>query len=171
MSRTESFIMNKQDVLILYQYNQWANAKILSAAAPITPEQFTAPASFPHGGLRGTLVHALFAEWIWRKRWEGASPTSRLNPEDFPTVRSLQSRWQEEEMQLMNFVESLSGEQLNVTFHYTNTAGQPFTRLLWQAMVHVVNHGTQHRAEAAAMLTDLGHSPGDLDMIYFLDEL
>lgn len=163
--------MNKQDVLILYQYNQWANAKILNAAALVTPEQFTAPAPFPHGGLRGTLVHTLFAEWIWRKRWEGASPTSRLNPEDFPTVRSLQSRWQEEEAQLMNFVESLSDEQLNGIFRYTNTAGQPFTRLRWQAMVHVVNHGTQHRAEAAAMLTDLGHSPGDLDMIYFLDEL
>lgn len=163
--------MNKQDILILYQYNQWANAKILNAAAPITPEQFAAPAAFPHGGLRGTLVHALFAEWIWRTRWEGASPTHRLKPEDFPTVPSLQSRWREEETQLMHFVDSVSDEELNSTFSYTNTAGQPFTRVLWQAMAHVVNHGTQHRAEAAAMLTDLGHSPGDLDMIYFLDEL
>jgi uncharacterized damage-inducible protein DinB len=37
-------------------------------------------------------------------------------------------------------------------------------------MAHVVNHGTQHRAEAAALLTDYGCSPGDVDMIYFLDE-
>ncbi len=163
--------MNKQDILVLYKYNQWANARILQAAAPITPDEFVAPASFPHGSLRGTLVHALFAEWIWRKRWEGTSPTQRLKPEDFPTAPSLQRRWQEEEAQLMNFVESLSDEQLSGTFSYTNTAGQPFTRVLWQAMAHVVNHGTQHRSEAAARLTDLGHSPGDLDMIYFLDEL
>ncbi|HET6596900.1 MAG TPA: DinB family protein [Anaerolineales bacterium] len=163
--------MNKQDILLLYRYNQWANARILQAAAAITPQQFLAPASFPHGGLRGTLVHALFAEWIWRKRWEGTSPTQRLKPEDFPTVQSLQSRWQEEEAQLMNFVASVSDEQLSATFSYTNTAGKPFARILWQAMAHVVNHGTQHRSEAAAMLTDLGHSPGDLDMIYFLDEL
>lgn len=162
--------MNKQDVLILYKYNQWANAKILHAAAPITPEQFVAPASFPHGGLRGTMVHALFAEWIWRKRWEGISPTQRLKPEDFPTIQSLQRRWQEEETQLMNFVDSVSDEQLNGTFSYTNTAGEPFTRILWQTMAHLVNHGTQHRSEAAARLTDLGHSPGDLDMIYFLSE-
>jgi uncharacterized damage-inducible protein DinB len=163
--------MNKQDILILYQYNQWANAKISNAAAPITPEQFVAPASFPHGGLRGTLVHALFAEWIWRTRWEGASPTHRLKPEDFPTFESLRSRWLDEDTQLMNFVNSVSDEQLNSTFSYTSTAGQPFTRVLWQAMAHVVNHGTQHRTEAAAMLTDLGHSPGDLDMIYFLSEM
>jgi uncharacterized damage-inducible protein DinB len=162
--------MNKQDILILYQYNQWANTRILNAAEKVTQEQFLAPASFPHGGLRGTLVHALFAEWIWRRRWEGTSPTQRLKPDDFPTVESLRARWQEEEKQLMDFVNGLSDDRLNSTFSYTNTSGQPFTRVLWQAMAHVVNHGTQHRAEAAAMLTDFGHSPGDIDMILFLME-
>jgi uncharacterized damage-inducible protein DinB len=162
--------MNKQDILLLYQYNQWANAKILNAAANLTPEQFAAPASFPHGGLRGTLVHALFAEWIWRKRWEGNSPTQRFNPEDFPTVDSLRARWQEEENQLMDFVSSVSEERLNSSFDYKNTSGTPFTQVLWQVMAHVVNHGSQHRSEAAAILTDLGNSPGDLDLISFLIE-
>ncbi len=78
--------MNKENILFLYKYNQWSTAKILSAASNITTDQFLAPADFPHGGLRGTLVHALFAEWIWRHRWEGASPTFRLKPEDFPPL-------------------------------------------------------------------------------------
>jgi len=161
--------MNKQDILILYQYNQWANAKILTTAENVTQEQYLAPASFPHGGLRGTLVHTLFAEWIWRKRWEGTSPTVRLKPEDFPTFESLCTRWAEEEKQLMDFVSGLTDERLNNTFNYTNTSGKAFSRILWQAMAHLVNHGTQHRTEAAAMLTDFGHSPGDIDFIYFLD--
>jgi len=162
--------MNKQDILTLYKYNQWANAKILNAAADVTHEQFLASASFPHGGLRGTLVHALFAEWIWRNRWEGNSPTYRLKPDEFPTFDSLHSRWMQEEALLMAFVENVTDGQLNQILQYKNTKGEPRQQILWKMMAHLVNHGTQHRAEAAALLTDFGCSPGDVDMIYFLDE-
>ena len=162
--------MNKQDILLLYKYNQWSNKKILDAASHVTEEQFLAPASFPHGGLRGTLVHALFAEWIWHQRWEGTSPVVRLKPEDFPTFESLRTRWAEEENLLMTFVDGLTDERLNSTFSYTSTEGIPHERILWQAMAHLVNHGTQHKTEAAAMLTDFGQSPGDIDLILYLIE-
>jgi uncharacterized damage-inducible protein DinB len=162
--------MNKKDILLLYKYNQWTNKKILDTVAKVTPEQFLAPASFPHGGLRSTLVHALFAEWIWRQRWEGASPSNRFKPEDFPTFESLRTRWAEEEKLLMAFVENVSEESLNSMVRYKSTDGKPHAEILWQVMAHVVNHGTQHRTEAAAMLTDFGQSPGDIDMIVFLRE-
>lgn len=161
--------MNKQDIVILYQYNQWANQKILDAAAHASPQQFLAEASYPHGGLRGTLVHILFAQWIWRNRWEGNSPISRIKPEEFPNFEALKDRWVQEEKSLMEFVEGLSDEKLISPFQYKTTKGEPHQKILWQAMAHVVNHGTQHRAEAAALLTDFGCSPGDVDMIYFLE--
>lgn len=160
--------MNKNDILLLYKYNQWSTAKILNASSNLTDEQFLASGPFPHGGLRGTLVHALFAEWIWRSRWEGTSPTDRLKPEDFPTFESLRTRWTEEEAQLMTFVDNLTEERLNSTFNYTSTEGKPYTRVLWQAMAHLVNHGTQHKTEAAAILTGFDHSPGDIDLIWYL---
>jgi uncharacterized damage-inducible protein DinB len=37
-------------------------------------------------------------------------------------------------------------------------------------MLHQVNHATQHRSEAATMLTRLGCSPGWLDVLYFVDQ-
>jgi uncharacterized damage-inducible protein DinB len=160
--------MNKQDISLLYNYNQWASARVLNAAANVTQAQYLAPASFPHGGLRGTLVHMLSAEWIWRMRWEGTSPTSVLKQDEFPTLDSLRTRWTEEERKLIAFVERLTDEQLHCTFDYKNTSGQAFTRVLWHTMAHVVNHGTQHRSEAAALLTDLGYSPGDLDLVFFI---
>ena len=41
---------------------------------------------------------------------------------------------------------------------------------VWQMLVHVVNHGTQHRSEAAALLTAEGRSPGELDLINCAEE-
>ncbi len=37
-------------------------------------------------------------------------------------------------------------------------------------LVHVINHGTQHRSEAAALLTAEGRSPGELDLINYAEE-
>ncbi|MFN8414221.1 MAG: DinB family protein [Anaerolineales bacterium] len=162
--------MDKKDIQFLFKYNQWANAKILKAAQNVSQEQFLQSASYPHGGLRGTLTHLLSAEWIWRKRWQGESPTVRLKPEDFPTFESLQTRWQKEEKELMAYVKSLTNDELDEAFQYKTTTGDMMEDVLWQAMAHVVNHGTQHRSEAAAMLTDLGFSPGDIDVIIYLRE-
>ena len=162
--------MNRQDISLLYKYNKWANDKIMRAASNVTHDQFVGPGTFPHGGLRGTLVHTLFAEWIWRHRWEGTSPVVHLLPEDFPTFETLQSRWANEEKLLRRFVDTVTDERLESHFFYTTTQGTPHQRVLWQIMVHVVNHGTQHRSEAAALLTDFGHSPGDIDLVYFISE-
>ena len=162
--------MNKKDIHVLYEYNRWANARILGAAAKISEAQFLAPGEFGHGGLRGTLVHTLFGEWIWRMRWQGSAPNVRLKPEDFPTFASLKTRWLEEEMKLMEFVEGLTEKRLKAEFDYISTEGNPHRRVLWEAMAHLVTHGMQHRSEAAAMLTDMGHSPGDIDLIVFLNE-
>ncbi len=159
--------MNISYIQTLYRYNQWSNGRILDAAAKLSPEQFIAPSEHPHRYLRGVLTHTLFAEWIWLKRWTGESPTTRLKPDDFPTFESLRSRWAEEEAKLMQFVAELTEERLNAPFYYTSTEGTKYENILWEAMVHVVNHGMQHRSEAAAILTELGSSPGDLDFILF----
>ena len=41
---------------------------------------------------------------------------------------------------------------------------------VWQMLVHVVNHLTQHRAEAATLLTGEGRSAGELDLINYAEE-
>lgn len=162
--------MNTHDIQLLYKYSAWANARILNAASKVTTEQFLSSASHPHGELRSTLTHILFAEWIWRMRWQGEPSTNRIKSEDFPTFDALRARWLEEEKALNDFSASLTDEKLDSTFQHMTTTGDPVEKILWQAMAHVVNHGTQHRSEAAVILTELGHSPGDVDLTLFLRE-
>ena len=154
----------------LFDYNYWARERILRAADKVSDAQFLAPANFSWGGLRGTLVHVLSAEWVWRSRWQGVSPTAHLRAEDFPSIPALRVRWREEETAMREFVAKLTEPDLMRTINYTQMRGGVGAEPLWQLMMHVVNHGTQHRSEAAALLTEYGQSPGDLDFIVFVRE-
>jgi uncharacterized damage-inducible protein DinB len=71
---------------------------------------------------------------------------------------------------LHHFIAALTDDDLNRTIRYKTTQGGAMANVLWQLMAHVVNHGTQHRSEAAMLLTGCGCSPGDLDLIVFLRE-
>lgn len=67
--------MEKSEIPGLFEYNQWADGRVLEVAGRTTAAQFTAPERVSHGSLRGTLIHMLTAEWIWRQRCqEGYSP-------------------------------------------------------------------------------------------------
>ena len=61
----------------------------------------------------------------------------------------------------------MADEDLVQTIAYKNTRGLEHSMVLWPILVHVVNHGTQHRAEVAHFLTDFGQSPGDVDFILY----
>jgi uncharacterized damage-inducible protein DinB len=158
--------LNLQDIRTLYDYNHWANRRILNTAAKITPAQFIAPTNCSFGSLRGTLVHILDTEWGWRSVCMGVSTNGViLADDDFPTLASLQTRWEEEETAWHDYLGSLSEADLNGELR---TGGER-QRILWHVLFHVVNHGMQHRSEAAAMLTDFGQSPGDIDFTVFLN--
>ena len=109
-------------------------------------------------------------EVTWRRRCQGDSPTALLNETDLPTFAALHARWEQEAQAMAEFVASLTDDDLNRTVHYKTTKGSPMENILWHLMAHVINHGTQHRSEAAMLLTSAGHSPGDLDLIVFFLE-
>lgn len=160
--------MNEMDLLTLYDYNYWANARVLEAAERVTPEQYATPAGLSHGSLRGTLVHTFVAEHVWRLRCqEGLSPSSLPVEADYPSLDLLRDSWQAEERAMRLYIQSLTRESLQEIVHYTTTKGEPYSNRRWNLLVHVVNHGTQSRAEAGLALASYGHSPGDLDMVLY----
>lgn len=163
--------MNHNDIELLFRYHNWANTRVLEQAAQVSATDYTAPAPVPHGSLRGTLVHALAAEVIWRQRCLGDSPTTLLNEADLPTCAALAARWAQEAQALHQFIAGLSDADLSRTIDYQTTKGAPKSNVLWHLLAHLLNHGTQHRAEAALLLTGYGYSPGDLDLIVFIREM
>ncbi|HNN13004.1 MAG TPA: DinB family protein [Anaerolineales bacterium] len=162
--------MKIQDIHLIYEYNYWANGKILSAAANVSLEQFLAPAAFPYGDLRATLVHLVDAEYVWRGLFENDKFNEEINPEDFPDIPSITATFHQEEQAMRAYLNGLTDSDLEGHKIYINDAGELRDRVLWHCLYHVVNHGMQHRSEAAAMLTSFNASPGDLDFTLFLNE-
>jgi uncharacterized damage-inducible protein DinB len=147
----------------LYDYNAWANAQILEASARLSREQLVsgvAGANFE--SLAGTLVHTMGAQWVYLERWQGRSPSS------MPQA-AIKTRWMEIERATHAFVAGLGDADVARVIEYTNFQGERWAYPLWQQMMHQVNHATQHRSEAAVVLTELGCSPGGLDLLYFVD--
>src|SRR5512146_439143 len=100
--------MKADEIKLLFDYNEWADRRILTTAAAVSPELYVALTNFGIGfqSLRGTLVHTLDSEVSWRLTCQGyfANPLSpseyaatELKESQFPTVESLQRRWQDEE--------------------------------------------------------------------------
>jgi uncharacterized damage-inducible protein DinB len=162
--------MKIQDIVLIYNYNYWATKRLLAAAAKVDQEQFGAPKSFPHHSLRGTFVHLLDAEYGWRVLCQQGLETKDLGESEFPTMDALEIRWLEEEAAFRVYLDGLKDEDMTNIIRYTTPSGIKRERVLWHCLYHVVNHGTQHRSEAAAILTDLGHSPGDFDFSMYLLE-
>ncbi len=161
--------MDNELITSLYKYNYWANHCLLDKADELDPELWVAPAEVSFGSLRDTLVHVLYTEWVWRQRiQEGNSPTGFFPGAEFPTVQALRQFWQQEEQLMRKYLGGLLPEDYPKVVRYKNTKGVDYSNPLWQILLHVVNHGTQFRSEAGVLLTQYGHSPGDVDYINYL---
>jgi len=66
------------------------------------------------------------------------------------------------------FLESLSDDELVESLNITRWDGVKVTMTRWHMLVHLASHSMQHRTEAAVLLTQYGHSPGDLDFLFFV---
>ncbi len=161
--------MRMSDVATLFDYNYWATARVLEAAANARPEQFVAAPNGHSTSLRTTLVHVLSAEILWRTRWETGKSSATLQPEDFPGLDVLRARWQQEEQAMRGYLATLDDTMLDQPVQFRRVSGElsaSFTR--WHLLIQLVTHGTAHRSEVAALLTAYGQSPGDLDFLFFV---
>jgi uncharacterized damage-inducible protein DinB len=157
-------------VRTLYRYSDWANTRVLEAAARLGPRELSEPGGASYDSVHGTLVHTMSAQWIWLARWTGTSPVAMLDAGQFTDLDAIRTRWDQIEADTRRFLAALTEHDLTRVVAYRNTRGERWAYPLWQQMVHQVNHATQHRSEIALLLTRFGHSPGDLDLLVFVDE-
>jgi uncharacterized damage-inducible protein DinB len=163
--------MTHHDLTTLLDFHYWARDRILAAASALTPEEYTRDLGSSFPSVRDTLVHLYSAEWNWYQRWHGTSPSTMLDPADYPDLASLQAAWTGHEARMRAYLAALDDAGVRQVIDYRALQGQPCRSAIWEMVHHVVNHGTYHRGQVQTMLRQLGAAAArSVDLIGFYRE-
>jgi len=169
--------MTKDDIQLLFEYDRWANDRILQAVSALTLEQFTRDLGGSFHSVRDTVVHIISGQWIWLAYWKETSHDPALladlrmrrealfSPDVLPDAAAVRSKWAEVEEERAEFVNGVTDDGLSKMLPARST--QISLRHLMQ---HVANHSTYHRGQVALMLRQLGIEPVATDFHVFLAE-
>jgi uncharacterized damage-inducible protein DinB len=169
--------MTKDDIQLLYEYDRWANNRILQKASELSDEQFTRDLGGSFRSVRDTLVHIVSGEWGWLAYWREPSHSSAFltdlrtrrdamfNPDAFSNVAAVQLKWAEVEKEQTEFVNRVTNESLEKMLPFRTTQIR-----LAHLMQHLANHSTYHRGQVALMMRQLDAEPLATDFHVFLVE-
>jgi uncharacterized damage-inducible protein DinB len=169
--------MTKDDIQLLYEYDRWANHRVLQAVSTLSAEQFTRDLGGSFRSVRDTLVHIIAGEWGWLTYWKEPSPDAPFLADlwdrtdalfyhaVFPDVAAVQLKWAEVEKEQAEFVNRVTNESLETMVPFRGT-----TVRLAHLMQHLANHGTYHRGQISLMMRQLDAVPLATDFHVFLVE-
>jgi uncharacterized damage-inducible protein DinB len=162
--------MNPEYFRLLFDYNTWANHRLLDACQALSAEQFTRDlrSSFP--SVRDTLAHIAGGEWLYLERFRNRSPEKLPPSNEYPELASLRAKWAQIERDLSDLIAGLFQADLDRVLDYRNTRGTPYSNRMSELLQHLANHGTYHRGQVTTMLRQLGAKAATLDLIYFYRE-
>ncbi len=150
-----------------YNYHFAENRKVWEHVAALTFEQFTQKVDYSRGSVREQLVHLIDAEDLWISELRGVQPSEPL-PEttaadDRDAIRAL---WEAVEQNTRAYLAGLQDGQL---FSKPITDPEEDKDLIvWQVLLHVANHATDHRAQLLRVLHDIGVDTKYQDYIFYV---
>ena len=159
--------MNADAFRHFYNYHFTENRKVWEHVALLTFEQFTQPVDYSRGSVREQLVHLLDAEDVWFSELRGVEPSEPL-PEttDVDDRDDIRAHWDKVEQNIRAYLANLEDD-----FLFTKPITDPEEDkdlIVWQVLLHVANHATDHRAQLLRVLHDLGVETESQDYIFYV---
>jgi uncharacterized damage-inducible protein DinB len=155
---------------MMAQYNRWMNERLYALCAALDDETRRADRGAFFQSIYGTLNHILLGDKVWLSRF-GVAPFTpgSLGQELHPDFDGLRNERMQRDQQLLDWVDTLTPEQLAAPVHYTTMAGVAMSPPLWVPLTHMFNHQTHHRGQLTTLLSQLGIDPGVTDLIAMPD--
>jgi uncharacterized damage-inducible protein DinB len=158
--------MNANSFRHLYNYHFAENRKIWDMIASLTYAQFTQPVGYSHGSLCDQIIHLISVDEVWFSELRGVEPSEPFPSAEVDDREMIRTRWDSVEQGMRFYLDALQDELL-----FAKPILEPEEDkdlLVWQVLLHVVNHGTDHRAQLLRLLNDLGVKTTAQDYIFYV---
>ncbi len=145
----------KHYFLKLYQYNAWANKRVLKilSSQQINDEK-----------ILSIMGHIVAAQYLWLHRIKGLPP-AEVKLWDTYTLEQIITMADDVGSLWLDFVQQT--DDFNRALTYTNYVGDPYTNNVEMIMIHLVNHSSYHRAQIALLVRQKGFEPINTDFITY----
>ena len=157
--------MNADAFRHFYNYHFAENRKIWNHVALLSHEQFTKVVGYSHGSVRDQVIHLMDCEDTWFSELQSIEPLPVMESDDREIIRA---QWDKVEQRIRDYLANLQDDML-----FDKPIKEPKDDkdlIVWQVLLHVANHATDHRAQLLRLLNDLGVDTKYQDYIFFVYE-
>lgn len=153
-------------------YHAWATQRLYEAVDAVSETDYRRDIGLFFKSLHATLNHLLLVDKVWQARLCGTVfSVNGLDQELEPGRPQLRERLLGFVHGWPTFVDTLTSTQIGGDLDYRSIKGESFTMPFASLLFHVFNHGTHHRGQVTAGLTQIGVESPILDLPVYLTGL
>lgn len=116
------------------------------------------------------MAHLLMTQQVWLQRCKGLSPKNITIWPDW-RIETFEAVIHQNHTACTDFINQQTPESFNQLISYQNTKGESFRNYLSDILMHVINHGTHHRAQIGQLLKMISLQPLPVtDYVVYLRE-
>lgn len=156
--------MNADAFRYLYEYHFSENRKLWDKhIMALSQTQFTQSIAYSVGSIRNQVVHLMDVDEAWFTGLRGAEFPAEMSIDENDR-HVIRTRWDAVENDMRAYLAMLRDEML-----FTKPLeGEDENLVLWQVLLQVINHGTDHRAQILRAIHDLGFRTPSQDFIFYV---
>ncbi len=156
--------MNADSLRQLYNYHFAMNQFIWHRfIVSLTQEQFEQPVEYSVGSVRNQIVHLINVDYSWFHDLQGQVPPDWRIPEEMSDRNTIRAWWDEVVAFQKAYLATLTDEM--AAAHPIE--GEDSIFAAWQVLLHVANHGTDHRAQILRAIHDMGYETMPQDIVFY----
>lgn len=153
--------MELELIQTLITYHVDMTRRVWDSINQITEEQFLEDDAYSRGSIRNLMVHLLSTDRRWLAGLKNLPDVGHLKFEDYQTQKATREMFEVVGKDLAEYGQTLSKEELQQS---ANDMPNP----RWAILLHIINHGTDHRSTVLQRLTEFGAPTFDQDFIMWL---